>query len=331
MYSIVYVLTDDEKLGIYQELMKSLISLRMHMPEKKVIVLTDETTYRNINDKDIMDMAMVQSIDTPDEMSLAEKSRYIKTKAREFVSGDMLVIDTDTVICKRFPEQISHADISAAYDMNNPERNLYEGFIEKVSKQSGTELKYDKFYNSGVVWSRDTDNARSFYKQWYELWNQTRLSGKHMDQPAFDHVIYHNSAMFEVLDDLLNCQLMPSLTNVGTPMNLFADAYVIHYFHDPYNPYAIGNEKYKDLPYTDERVLNFLRNPYTAFVRCRLIEIDEDGESFYKNNKLQQSRQYILIEYLWKKHRRIFKFNERVIAKLLGINQRIKRMTSKQH
>ena len=99
MYKIVYVLTDNENLKYYNELMISLLSVRKHMPDRPVCVLVDPTTYAILqkNNAEIFNLAEVLSIEVPSDLTQAEKSRYLKVTCRQWIRGDMLFVDTDTV------------------------------------------------------------------------------------------------------------------------------------------------------------------------------------------------------------------------------------------
>lgn len=99
---IVYVLADNEKLKYYNELIKSVYSLHYQMPEQKICVLTDNDTFNLINKLEITQFAELRPIEVPSDLSVVERSRYLKLITRQVISGEMLFIDADTVIARPF-------------------------------------------------------------------------------------------------------------------------------------------------------------------------------------------------------------------------------------
>ncbi len=84
-----------------EQLWVSVTSLRMYNPETTVVLLMDKITYEGLIGYrakllDLIDEAIV--VPTPEGYSQKEMSRHIKTTARQWVKGDFLFIDTDTVI-----------------------------------------------------------------------------------------------------------------------------------------------------------------------------------------------------------------------------------------
>ena len=120
MYKVVYVLVDNENLKFTNELMISLMSLRNKMPQIKISVITDKNTYKILENKKhpIFKYSDIKGIEISNEYSQKEKSRFLKTSLRRYIKGDFLFVDTDTVVCSKFPEAISDADIAMVLDYN---------------------------------------------------------------------------------------------------------------------------------------------------------------------------------------------------------------------
>ena len=98
---MLYVLTSTDKDIYMEQLWVSVTSLRMYNPETTVVLLMDKITYEGLIGYrakllDLIDEPIV--VPTPEGYSQKEMSRYIKTTARQWVKGDFLFIDTDTVI-----------------------------------------------------------------------------------------------------------------------------------------------------------------------------------------------------------------------------------------
>ena len=97
----VYVLTSTPKDLYYEQALMSVWSLRYHMPQAHIIVLVDNKTkdsFSEPNRSELQKLAEIISVDFEDTVSNVERSRLIKTAIPDYVSGDFLYIDCDTII-----------------------------------------------------------------------------------------------------------------------------------------------------------------------------------------------------------------------------------------
>ena len=104
---IVYVLISSENDLYLEQAWLSLYSLRLHNPTTHVSVLVDESTQSSLVGKREGFKKLpteIIVIDTPKDYTPVQRSRYIKTTARKYISGDFLFIDTDTIITDRLDE-----------------------------------------------------------------------------------------------------------------------------------------------------------------------------------------------------------------------------------
>lgn len=279
MFTVVYVVVDDEKLEYYNEMMKSLTSLRMHMPEQKAAVLMDSDTYERLQqqESELFDMAEVVCVPISDDYTQVEKSRLLKVTVRERLKGDLLFIDTDTVICGRFPPIETDKSIAMVLEFHSLRSELNWYVTDKYDKQSGLDLhNFDYFYNSGVIWSRDDEHAHRFYQKWHALWEQTRKRGIPRDQSPLNYIVQEEFEHIETLDGVWNAQLARAFS-LG--LNYLSDAYIIHYFNHSTSAYLLCKEEYKNLPYNDPKILEMLKTPRSLFDKCRLIRLDAQGDS----------------------------------------------------
>lgn len=279
MFTVVYVVVDDDKLEYFNEMMKSLTSLRMHMPEQNAAVLMDSDTCERLHQKNspIFDMAEVVSVKIGDDYSLVEKSRLLKVTVRERLKGDLLFIDTDTVICDRLPEIKTNKSIAMVLELHSLRTEINWHLTDYYDKESGLDLhNFDYFYNSGVVWSRDDEHAHRFYQKWHALWEQTRKRGIPRDQSPLNYIVQEEFEHIETLDGVWNAQLARAFS-LG--LNYLADAYIIHYFNHPTSAYLLCKEEYKNLPYDNPKILEMLKTPKSLFDKCRLIRLDAQNHS----------------------------------------------------
>lgn len=231
--TIVYVLTSSEKDIYLEQLWLSVYSLRQYHPEANVILLTDKKTEVTLvgNRAKVREyLSEVKVVDVPEEYSPKERSRYIKTTYRRYLKGNLLFLDTDTVIAESLSEIDScEADIACVLDYHAPLDNLADGTAirERILDIFGERVNDEQLYfNSGVMFVRDTPEVHHFFNVWHEHWIHAAFEKKQcFDQPALlmanrkcDHVI-------KELDGIYNCQVLTSIQYLH-------HAKIIHFFNN---------------------------------------------------------------------------------------------------
>lgn len=318
MFRIIYVLSSDEKDYYYQQLMVSLKSLRTWMKDITVTVLVDQETDKTLNGTrlDILKFAEVKVIEVPERYSKKERSRYLKTSMRKYITGDFLFVDSDTVICDDF----SDTDFNCVMAMV-PDRNCFfeqkddKGEnIKNIAKNCGFDLSScNVYFNSGVIWCRECTETQRFFELWHESWKKTLKSGMCVDQLSLNHVICNEMNIVDILDGVWNCQI--SLRPGG--IKYIANAHIMHYFNtNPNSAYLMCDESlirnYSENDIIDE----IINNPRTAFRQSYLIAYGSNEDIVIN------SRQSKLLKELYYNHHRIYTFNE----KILGILTKLKNL-----
>lgn len=318
MFTIVYVVVDSENLFFYNEMMKSLYSLRLHMPEQKVCVMTDDCTYDILkkNNAEVFNLAKVVCVNIGDDYTQVEKSRFLKVTLRQRVSGDLLYIDTDTVICDVLPEIKTEKSIGMVLEFHSLRTDVNWYLTDKYDRESGLDLEnFDYFYNSGVVWSKDDEHAHRFYEKWHNLWEQTRKNGIPRDQSPLNYIVKEEMEHIATLDGIWNCQLARAFS-MG--LNYLANAHIIHYFNVKNSAYLLGQDEIKKIPYNDERIIEMLKHPKSLFSKCRLVRLNDKNQitgcnlaeiSYPASTNLY----YLLVRFL--KHKRATAFIEKLLQK----------------
>lgn len=323
-YSLVYVLVDDCTLTYYNLLMKSVLSVRLHMPDISINVLIDKDTVIFLDETktELYNYAYLKIISVPDGYDPKEKSRYLKVNARKLIEGDFLYLDTDTVVCRPFPFVISHKSFAVALDQNttfdmvhNP--NTYK-INEKLNILDVSNLKH--YFNSGVIWVKDDEFGHTIFSHWYKKWEETRKPNVYYDQPALNYVLLNNieEYKFGMLENEWNVQVSGSC-NSG--IRYLIDSYIIHYFVVPDCTFLLGESEYLRLPYNDERILQIIKDPLRAFGVLRLVHHKPVLRDVYKQRELENvikknienSFQYKILKKIYFKPR-LFNVNERCIA-----------------
>lgn len=241
---IVYVVVCDSNHNYLEQAAVSAYSVKRYNPKAEILLLVDDRTFAEINNGRTLIKKYVSDIVevfVPKEYDNKLRSRYIKTTVRENVQGDFLFVDTDTVITGNLDEIDSCPnDVAAVLDMHLPLNQT--PYLEEVKFQASKMVwnltsKDYTYYNSGVMYVKDTPTAHKLYKQWHENWLLKAKNGLYTDQPA---LAFANNQCGHVIGELSgkwNCQLLVN----GLPF--LSEALIIHYFSSGIN------KKMKQSPY----------------------------------------------------------------------------------
>lgn len=240
---IVYVLVSSEKDVFLEEFWASVWSLRQYEPDVIVNVVVDEPTAKRVKANAEL-MALITNVvvtDVPEKYTPKERSREIKTRIRELISGDFFYIDTDTVVCK----PLSGID-SCEYDVAGiPDANVFlkdnpfaGGMIGSVKDIFGSDLSNCEYLiNGGVIYAKDNEVAHDLFRRWNKNWKYSAFEkGNSQDQPALWQSDYEMGYVIKLLPDVFNSQVAMSL-------QYFAEAAIVHFLHmnfipdQSYSPY----------------------------------------------------------------------------------------------
>lgn len=256
---VVYVLTSDNNDVYLEQTFVSICSLRKHNPDVQVILVVDQKTNDTITGKRayiLKYITQIIAIDVPLNFTKVQRSRFLKTSLREYIIGDFLFIDSDTIITSSLEELDNlKVDIAAVKDYHLAFNELQQNrFITKLAKKIGWKIVDKNFiyFNSGVIFVKDTIKSHNFYKKWHQEWLNSIKNGFHYDQPAFGKTNAEKQ-LIEELGGEWNCQILEN----GIPFLL--DAKIIHYYASSYN-------RKNDTP------------PYTFIKSAIFQEIKEKGE-----------------------------------------------------
>lgn len=265
---IVYVLISSDADLFLEELWASLYSLRIYHPEATVKVLTDEPTAKRIYERPNLErmISEVITVTVPKEYTPKERSRVIKTTIRDIIKGSFLYIDTDTIVCHSLEEIDSiNFDIAAVPDTHLPlaDHPFSRGQINRIKQSLDIDIsEADYYFNSGVMFVKDTEKAHELYQRWHTNWVYSSFQkGDKDDQPALIKSDSEMGYIIKRLPDVFNCQLALSL-------KYFHEAYIVHFFHmgfikdQSYSPF-MGLDIYREIkeanaitPHAEELIRN---------------------------------------------------------------------------
>lgn len=206
----------------------AIASLRITNPHVAVVVACDAASARKIRcaadplGSEADDWLVV---DTPDGTD-AFRNRFVKTSLREQVDGPFLFLDSDVLVRARLdPIFAIETDVAVARNHSRIDRHeqFFAGDVTSLS-MLGWQCREDLYANGGVIYYRDTSDARTFARNWHERWGESAArTGTLRDQPALNAALFAVSPSVTPLDDRYNAQFKM------TPL-VAREAAVWHYY-----------------------------------------------------------------------------------------------------
>lgn len=236
---IVYALISDDKSIYAEQAWCSIWSLKHFTPEAHVTIVTDSATNENIQNSYRQEiLSLVDELiiaDLPQDTSNAYRSRWIKTRLRQLVSGDFLFVDTDTIVTSSIAAIDNCTNnIAMVLDLHcplprHPHRQVLVERQKKYFHYNYDIANAPNYYNSGVIYCKDTDQAYNFYDAWHEAWKQSSAmrKGLPIDQLPLMKVLWDHPNMVSELGGEYNCQVLCSI-------QYFNRAKIIHFFNSPW-------------------------------------------------------------------------------------------------
>lgn len=226
---VVYVLISDATDIYCEQLLVSLHTLRIHQKDAIVQISVDQDTFDSLQG----DRSIIKSycndiivVDVPEEFSKIQRSRFIKTSLRKFIVGDYLYIDTDTIIAKPISEIDNlECEIGAVYDYHRKDYSKDNGLLKINLSLEYDHLVGNPYYNSGVIYVKDTPRTHAFYKHWHQLWLETNSKGSVFDQPPLFQANIDFNNLITKIDDVWNCMI-----SEGGGIKYLKDSKIIHVF-----------------------------------------------------------------------------------------------------
>jgi len=225
---VVYVLTSNPQDIYLEQFYVSVLSLRKRNKDCEVNLFIDNLTANTLvgfREKMSSVADKIHTITFDPCISNQEKSRLLKTSVRNYIDGDFIFIDCDTIIIKPIDEIDSfNMEMAACFDSHsefiaNPYR---KGCLEHGRLLNWPIEDEEEYFNSGIIFVKDTPMTRKFYKLWNTNWKEGAKIGVKMDQPSFAKTNYELNHFVQRLPDDWNCELKHGIT-------CFNSAKIIHY------------------------------------------------------------------------------------------------------
>lgn len=273
---IVYAVSSDEQDIYLEQTVLSVFSLKRHNPDAVVEFVVDERTDKTIAGKRELILQYVNKkivVEVPESYDKKQTSRFLKTNLRQYIDGDFLFIDSDTVIADSLADIDSFdGDIGAVINEHVPISLYFDNYgksVRRYAKEEGWQCNDTlPYFNSGVMFVRDSEMSRHFYKDWHNAWLDNICKfGRHYDQPPLALVNEKNNYVVTELPAIWNCQIL----RYGLPY--LHQAKIIHYFAAMYNKdtiiYAFRKkaiyEDIKNKGYLSTDLIKLIDRAKTAF------------------------------------------------------------------
>lgn len=314
---IVYVLVSSSKDIYLEQAYISMYSVKYYMPDAHITLLTDkqtEATFTNVREKELKYTDEIISIDIDNKYSAQQRSRILKTSVRKYIKGDFLFIDTDTIIVKPLYDiDLIEADIAACWDTHAP---FLLNPYRRMCLEHGKKLKWpiDKeeiYFNSGVIYVKDSKIAHEFYDLWNKNWFDGCKKKVFMDQPSFAKTNYMLNHPIKTLDDIWNCELKHGI-------RFLKDAFIVHYLctnvskNNDHQVFLLNEKQiFLDIIQNDAEIPSIIneviKDPFKGIYRITHIFAGNDLYFFHSE----------LFSFIYKYHDTfIFKVTNLIITKL---------------
>jgi len=227
---IVYVVSSDDKDIILEQALLSVYSLRKHNSEAFVELVVDQDTNITITEKRSEILKYVDKktvVEVPVEYDKIARSRWIKTCLRNYIIGDFLYIDTDTIVTDNLGTIDDFAgDIGAVADRHTTlQYHFGRERLKREANKHGWKYSDDLiWFNGGVMYVKDSDISKAFYNEWHNNWVKSYDESKlYTDQLPLGITNEAFGYLITGLSGEWNCQVP------ANGISFIANAKIMHY------------------------------------------------------------------------------------------------------
>lgn len=273
---IVYVLVSSDKDIYLEQAYVSMYSLKMYNPDSVISALMDVDTLSSIQNNEVRRRLSTYidefiSVEFESSVTPKERSRHLKTSMREYIEGTFLFLDTDTVICSQITEiDTWNFDLGIVLDLHTSlvAHPYGEGIKSNIRRMYNIDIPSGiNYYNSGVMFVKDNDKTRDFFKRWHENWKSTKdLPGGLFDQQSLIKTEIDFNGFIHPLTGDYNCQILGSIQYLYT-------AKIIHFFNTQWNGEKLSPlfeksfyRRFKQTGLMDNDALAIIKNCKSSFI-----------------------------------------------------------------
>lgn len=218
---LLYILVSSGADVYTEQACVSAYSARLRNPSARIELLTDGETALPEPMAKLFDN--IVRVDFPSDTPPMKRSRILKTGMREYVDGDFLFIDADTIVARPLDDiDAIDAPLAACRDLHSPfqEHPHYTATVNMCRKLGFDASGIKEYFNSGVMLVKDTPENHAFFKAWQENYLSGYDAGIRPDQPSLAKT--NSGEKISLLPDEWNCE-------VQNGVRFLRDAYIVHY------------------------------------------------------------------------------------------------------
>lgn len=202
------VTTDRSQLEYASAACVSVACVRAFNKDTSVTLVCDPLTRQSLQSAShpVLDTVDEVVVAPTEEADVVLRSRSLKTRLRELVDGDMLCLD-----CDAFPVAEVALSLHAACDFAATKELRCHPNLRVLFAERGWRLDDSRYFNSGVMYLRDSQPVREVCSSWHQRWREYRDRASHgilghKDQPSLNSVLAESTLRIEVLPDRFNRQ-----------------------------------------------------------------------------------------------------------------------------
>lgn len=210
---LLYVLTASEEDTYCESALISIFSAKYIMPNCRISLLIDDKTDLILGKRGEQLLQFISEkivVKFENSVSQEVRSRLLKTNMRNHVRENFLYVDCDTLIADSLSD-IDNIDFSIAsvLDGHTTLKNHPVNDIFRLQNQSFDYPfeKIEKYFNSGVIFSKDCNEAVDFFSTWHENYKAGLKKGIIQDQPSFSKTNFYSNLLIKELSGEWNCQI----------------------------------------------------------------------------------------------------------------------------
>ena len=210
---LLYVLSSTDSDTYLESALISIYSARLRMPDVNITLLVDDITNdffigKRVELLNLIDLKIVVKFDI--EIDLYVRSRLLKTNMRNYLTGDFLYVDCDTLIaCQLYDIDSWQNDIAAVLDGHSLLNE--HPVIDIFTKQSNTfDYPFEEtmqYFSSGVMYVKDSILSKQFFDTWHSNYKLGLSLGIKQDEPSLAKTNHDFSRIISELPGEWNCQI----------------------------------------------------------------------------------------------------------------------------
>jgi hypothetical protein len=169
----------------------SVLATRRVQPDVRVVIICDSETVPHVRANSPALFDNVDEVIVVDSGidNLRARSFHLKTRVRDFIAGDLIYLDSDTLPIRPFRDMADgNWDIALVQDRNHhcPVTPVYPHWELDRMKQMGWDCPLPKYFNAGVYFFRDNPAVRAVVADWQRRWQHSWSLGDDWDQLALN-------------------------------------------------------------------------------------------------------------------------------------------------